>query len=318
MTSCQPAVNPGTLEGGVRGSPVHSPVSVPPRSPLIRRLRLQAGYNWRNSGDRLTSGLRVRWDTRGYVHFPAVRSESGGMSISYSGLPEGVRYTLDFTEQRRETGTGEAAVRQASQIRGWALNSPDALPDADIVIVGTSAIKAWRTSIPARLIIPMRVHFVLDFDADIDVLIRRCSKGVYRDFRQQSRKHQWEFGIEDDPAWFDYFYENIYMATMTERYGSRARTERGDSAYECLFRPGILFYLSMDGTRVGGHLCHWNPASGVLTSRLLGVLNGAEEYYAAGVLKSMYFHLIHLAARNGVSNWISKAQNPCSERARTR
>ncbi|MPY61992.1 GNAT family N-acetyltransferase [Streptomyces spongiae] len=273
---------------------------LPSRVPPWQRIRLHTGYAWRNSGHPLLTGVRVAWDTRNWGRFPAVRSDVGGVSISYSGVPEGLPYALEFTEQRRESGAGEPAARVGAVLRGWDLGSPRRVPDADIVMVGTSAAKARQLAARASLVVPVRVHFVLDLDRDPEAIHAGASKGARRDFRQKSRQHDWSFGTERDPAWFEYFYDRVYRATMFERYGARARTESRESAYECLFRSGVLFHLSMDGERVAGHLCHWDPASKVLTSRLLGVLDGAEEYYAAGALKVMYFLLIDWAARNGV------------------
>lgn len=277
-----------------------SPALLPSRVPPARRIRLHLGYAWRNSGHPLLSRLRVAWDTRSWARFPAVRSDIGGVSISYSGVPEGLAYALEFTEQRRESSAEEIAVRERATLKGWQLTHPPRLPGADIVIVGTSTAKAERLPVNASLIMPIRVHFILDFDRDFDRIHSSASKGARRDFRQKSRQHDWSFGIERDPAWFEYFYDRMYRATMSKRYEARARTESRESAYECLFRSGVLFHLSMDGERIAGHLCHWDPRSGVLTSRLLGVLDGADKYYAAGALKVMYFLLIEWAAGNGV------------------
>ncbi|MFF5985051.1 GNAT family N-acetyltransferase [Streptomyces olindensis] len=215
-------------------------------------------------------------------------------------MPEGLAYTLEFTEERREATAGDTPVRVSTSLRGRHLVSPEMLPDADIVVVGTRADRIGRLPSARSFVMPIRVHFVLDVDQGYRSVLANASKGAKRDFRQQYRKHAWEFGAERDPSWFDFFYDRIYRATMIQRYGDHARTESRDSAYECLFRSGALFHLSMDGERVGGHLCHWDPGSGVLTSRLLGVLDGAEEYYEAGVLKVMYFLLMEWAAENGV------------------
>lgn len=229
-----------------------------------------------------------------------MRSVVGDVSVSYSGLPEGLAYTLDFTEERRAHETGAPAVRHSTTIKGSRLGSPDLLPDADIVIVGTSSARARELPASAALVVPMRVHFVIDLDADLETVRGRISKSERRHFRRRSRSRQWEWTVETDPAWFDFFYDRIYRATMARRHGTHQRTETRDAAYECLFRAGRLFVLTQNGERVGARLCHWNPVTRVLTSRLLGVLDGADEHYQAGVIKAMHFFLIEWAAANGV------------------
>jgi hypothetical protein len=277
-----------------------SEVLPPPRVPLHQRLRIRAGYHWRNSGNPLLTRLRVRWDTRDWAEFPAVRSQLGGVSISYSGVSEGLAYTLEFTEQRRDGGTGDTAVRHSAKLKGRDLRSPGLLPDADIAIVGTSAANARRLPAAASLVMPIRVHFVVDFDDDIETVLQRISRSERRSFRRNSRQHQWSWGIERDAAWFDFFYDRIYRATMLQRYGTRQRTETREVAYECLFRNGRLFVLSQNGERIAARLCHWDRAAGILTSRLLGVLDGSDEHYTAGAIKAMHFFLIEWAANNGV------------------
>ncbi|MGC4786337.1 GNAT family N-acetyltransferase [Micromonospora sp. DT178] len=272
----------------------------PARVPLLRRLRLHAGYHWRNSGHPLLTRARVAWDTRDWARFPAVRSDLGGLSISYSGLPEGLAYTLDFTEQRRGADGERTAVRRATALRGRDLRSADRLPDADITILGTSAAQARRMPADASLVLPMRVHFVVDFDGDAEAVLGRISKNQRRNFRKNSRRHRWSGEIVRDAAWFDHFYDHYYSATMRNRHGARQRTESRESAYECLFRTGRLFVLTEDGERIAGRMCHWNPATGVLTSRLVGVRDGADVHYSNGAIKAMNVLLIEWAAANGV------------------
>lgn len=273
---------------------------LPSRLPVARRLGMRAGYMWRNSGAPAVTLLRRHWDVRGPATMPAIRSELGGMSVTYAGLADGEAYTLQFTEQRRQTGDKAAPFRDAGTVLGRDLVRVDRLPDADLLIVGTTSAKVGRLPAESSFVLPMRVHFVVDFDDEVDRVLARIVKGEQRNLRQKFRQHQWELAIERDPGWFDYFYDHIYRATMFKRHGERERTEEREAAYECLFRDGILFVLDMDGKRIGGHLCHWNPKSGVLTSRLLGVLDGADEYYAAGALKAMHYLLIQWAGRNGV------------------
>jgi hypothetical protein len=240
------------------------------------------------------------WDAAPWRPVPAVHSEIGGLSVLYAGLRDGLRYTLDFTEQSRQRDAGEIVIRRSFTIAPRSGKRLALTTGADVLIIGTSRRRARRMPPHSSLIIPLRVHFVVDCEVDTDSMLSRISKGVRRDVRQQSRKHDWRFSVERDAATFDYFYDRMYAPTMAARYGSRARTEGKASAYECLYRSGVLFILADAGEPVAGHLCHWNPKYKVLTSRLLGVLDGGEDQYAASVVKVMYYLMIEWAAKNQV------------------
>ncbi|MFC9431536.1 hypothetical protein [Streptomyces sp. NPDC056987] len=261
---------------------------------------MHLSYRWRNDNNPILTRLRTAIDTRDGAVFPAVSSRLGGTSVSYAGLAEGLAYTLEFTELRREVQDGQSAERTTTEITGKALRCPKRLPDADITIVGTSAVRARRLPTSASLIMPMRVHFVIDTDGDPDSVRQTISKRERWQFNRDMRHHDWTWTVEHDPAWFDFFYDHLYRPTMRMRHGARERTEAKNVAYECLFRTGRMFSLSQDGERIGGALCHWDGASHIMTLRLLGVLGGSEEHYNSGAFKAIYHFLVKWSAENDV------------------
>ncbi|MFF2330057.1 MULTISPECIES: hypothetical protein [unclassified Streptomyces] len=283
---------------GVRGA-ADGGIAVSQVNPL-RRLRLHAGYQWRNSGNPLLTGLRTQWESRDGAEFPAVVSRMRGMSVAYAGLPEGLRYTLEFTELQREKWGGPAAERADGTVRGHQLADPAQLPDADIVIVGTSAAKARQLPSAASLVFPMRFHFVVDIDEDAESLHKRISKRERAQYLRNQRLAQWTWETEDDPGLFDFFYDRIYRPTMWQSHGDRERVEEKEASYECLFRTGRLFFLSQGGERIGGALCHWNASAKVMTLRLFGVLDGDKKHYNSGALGAIFHFLIMWSADNGV------------------
>ncbi|MFE2169869.1 GNAT family N-acetyltransferase [Streptomyces sp. NPDC059447] len=277
---------------------------------------MHATYQWRNSGNPLLTFARTTWDTRAAAVFPSVTSHLGGMSVSYAGLAEGIAYTLEFTELRRE-GDGESAVRTTTTVRGAELRDPSRLAETDIAIVGTSAAGARRLPRTASLIVPMRVHFVIDFDRADDSRAGdgagsgedrggratsrpQISKRERAQFRSGLRRHAWTWAEERAPERFDAFYDRVYRATMLKRHGARERTESKEVSYEVLFRRGRMFFLAEDGEPVGGALCHWDRRSGTLTLRLLGVLDGSQRHLDSGAFKAIYHFLIGWCADNGV------------------
>jgi hypothetical protein len=260
---------------------------------------MHTGYHWRNSGNLVLITARTAWDTRDRARVPAVRSEVGGLSVSYAGLAEGLSYTLEFTELQRGADR-HRTERRKEWLTAADLRVPERLPDADIVIVGTSAARARELPRAASLIVPMRVHFVIDFDGVPDSARRRISKRERWQFNRNLRDHAWTWGIDQDPAWFDRFYDCYYRPTMFQRHGTRERTETKDVSYECLFRGGRMFVLSENGERIGGALCHWDRASRTMTLRLLGVIDGAQEHYDSGAFKAIYHFLIDWCASHDV------------------
>ncbi|MGD3110852.1 GNAT family N-acetyltransferase [Streptomyces sp. YGL11-2] len=287
--------------------PSHLPIGEPghprpgARAGLPSRTRMWSAYWWRNSGHPLGLRLRAAWETRDGAVAPAVVSHLGGLSVAYTGLPEGVAHTLEFTEHRRAQ-PGELTARRVSQrLRAADLQYPARLPDADIVITGTSTQRARSLSSAATLVMPMKVHLVVDIDGDAESLRRRISKRERSQFSRGQREHDWNWQVETDPARFDLFYHRMYRPTMQRRHGVRERTESAETAYECLFRGGRLFLLHQNDRPVAGALCHWAPRSGTLTLRLLGVLDGAAEHYASGAFKAVYHYLVSWAGENDVS-----------------
>lgn len=271
----------------------------PPRSPRRERLRMQTGYHWRNSANAAVVTARTAWDTRDRARFPVVRSEAGGVSVTYAGLTEGLAYTLEFTEERRGADPHRADRRSWRQ-SGAELRSPGGLPPADVVVLGTSESRARALPSERAFVMPMRVHFVVDYDTGPAGSRPRASRRERWQFQRNLREHAWQWELDGDPAWFDHFYDHFYRPTMRRRHGSRERTESKEVSYECLFRSGRMFVLSQRGERVGGALCRWEAASKTLTLRLLGVAGGAQEHYRSGAFKAIYHFLLEWCRDHGV------------------
>ncbi len=267
---------------------------------LNRRLQLMLGYHWRNSGSAPLNRLRNWWDSRPGAQSPPVVSTAGRLSIAYSGLPAGLAYTLEFTEAQRTTTDGEEAVRRTAPSRPRVAGAGAVPPPADIEIVGTTAERARRLQQDAALVIPMRVHFVVDTHRSAEEVRRGISRREREQHTRSQHKRQWSWEQASAPALFHEFYDRMYRPTMFNRHGPRERVEDKAPAFECIFRHGFLFFLREGEKRIAGTMCHWHPGNGVLTLRLLGVADGAREHYASGAFKAIYHHLLAWAAENGV------------------
>ncbi|HEX8582512.1 MAG TPA: GNAT family N-acetyltransferase [Acidimicrobiales bacterium] len=278
------------------------PNDAPARGGAARRAAHRARYAWANSGDPRLLAARRRWECRPRPTVPGLVSpgRDGGPTIAYAGTPEGVRNVLAFLEQQRDGADMPTPERVERDVTWADLAAGTAFPEADLVAVGADAARVAGLPTAGALVLPFRVHLVVEVDDDLDGMRRRISKREREDFRRSRRDHGWTWERDDSPAAFEHFFERMHRPTMEERHGDRQRSEGPDAAYECLFRRGMLFFVAEGGRRVAGVLCRWDGATGTLTTRLLGVLDGAPEHYASGAFKAVYHLLLEWACANGV------------------
>lgn len=283
------------------GETLSSGRAEPRRAGPLRRLGWRAEYEWNNSNARPLRAVRSWWDCDAPRSFDAVVSHPVGYgpTIAYAGVPEGVLNVLAFLEQQRER-SGAPTGRRAERRVAWRdLARGDAL-GADIVTVGCSPRRAARLPRERSLVLPFRLHLVVDVEPDADAMRSRVSKRERWQFSRNRRTRGWTWVEARDDGAFDFFYDRMHLPTMARRHGERMRTEGKDVAYESLFRRGPLFFVVEDGVPVAGVLCLWQSRTRTMTTRLLGVLDGDDAHYASGAFKAVYHFLNEWASANGV------------------
>ncbi|MGW5052684.1 hypothetical protein [Actinokineospora sp. NPDC004072] len=264
----------------------------PPRTRAagpLRRLGARAAYAWDHSAFPPLAAARGWHDTR--LRSPVGVVSSAGPhlpTIAYAGPPHGVVKIHQLLEERREALGGSTTERERGGLpRGE-------LPAADLVAVGCTQRQAERWAGPAALTLPYRVHLVVDLDGDWR---RALSRRERQWFAAARRSRAWALEQADDDGSFAYFYDRMHEPTMRLRHGERARSEARERAYECLFRAGVLVFVTLDGVRVAGALCRADRAT--LTIRLVGVADGARQHYTDGALRAADHLLLEWAAGNG-------------------
>jgi hypothetical protein len=271
----------------------------------------RAGFAWNQSTDPRLVALRHLVDTR--LRPPVCTiSHAGpeGPSVGYTGVFHGTRQILDQLEGLRDlsgiptAGTDELVMRRADLWSGW-------VPPADLVAVGCSPAQARRLPGRSALLLPYRLHLVVDLrDGWLDAV----TKGERQWIRTRRRERDWRLCIATDDASFEHFYDRMHLPTMQVRHGRRTRSESRERARHCLFRTGVLAFAVVDGERVAGALCHRSRHGTTITLRLVGVLDGAREHYDAGALKILYHLLFGWAHASGIRHvdlggmeaWISR------------
>jgi hypothetical protein len=257
-------------------------------------------YAWNNSPRSAVRHARGWWDScRATAPVVVSTTEGDQVSIAYTGLRIGETNILQLLERQRTPIAGAVAGRTRSRTR-WRDLRAGVWPAADLVVVGAEARQV--RALPARraLHAPFRVHLVVDVAADPDAMQQRISKRERWEFRRNMRRYGWQLEEDSSPGALEFFYRRMHVPTMRQRHGERGRSESLVVAREAILRHGCLFFVRSGGERVAGVLCHWSADRGTLTTRLLGVLDGAPEHYDNGSFKAVYHLLLAWASRHRV------------------
>jgi hypothetical protein len=265
-----------------------------------RRWKVRVGYEWRQNTGPLVTGARSWIDSR-LLPWLSMTSAAGadGPSIAYAGVPAGVQIH-QLLEHRREALGARTTARLTGHADRRALLRGGWLPDAELVAVGCATSQVGRLPRAAALVLPFRVHVLARTGDGPCGWYNRMSKSERRWSSRTLSAGPWALEVAADAASFEYFYHRMHVPTMRARHGERAVSESRDTAWECLFRHGVLAFVTYEGTRVAGLLCRWGAGQRVLTIRLVGVLDGLPAYYRNGAMRATDHLLLAWAAARGV------------------
>jgi hypothetical protein len=254
-------------------------------------------YAWHNSADRRIVRTRGWVDAAASARPQVVRSLSsdGGPVLAYGGLTAGTTHVLDFLEQRR----GGIATRTARRSSWSALGKGDAVPDADLLLVGYPRRNA-PAELPAHsLLLPFRITLGVLIDANPDAVVGRISRKARQQHAREQRARRRTLRIATDEADLVRFYADMHRPTMASRHGAAARSESLENARACLFRHGVLFLLMEDDEAVAGMLCRIERQT--LFLRLAGVAGGGTQAYESGTYMALYIMIFQWAAAHRFS-----------------
>ncbi|WP_274567664.1 GNAT family N-acetyltransferase [Streptomyces spiramyceticus] len=222
------------------------------------------------------------------------------LTLAYGGFPEGLTYVLPHLRAQQASGTGSVSTADAAPVTWRRIRRGVLVPDADLVVVGCSGRRALALPRAHSVVLPFRVHALLDVVSDADTMRRSVSPNERRQFANLRRRHEWtcEAGTRVEDLRF--FYERMHLPTMATRHGEESRSTDWTLALRALFRHGVLLFINEAGKRVAGVLCRTEDGGRTLRMRLLGVLDGDETHYRSGAAKAVYYLTIEWAARHGV------------------
>jgi hypothetical protein len=269
----------------------------------VTGVRHRLAYAWQNSRHPAVLAGHRLWDRENRPTWPAQRLTfpERGVDLLYAGATEGLTNVVPLLGHLAGPALGTAVTGPRQRVSRRVALDPVGHP-ADLVALGCRASTARRLPRRATLVLPLRVHLVVDLDGDLDTVRGRISKRERWEFNRNQRRHGWTARVTRDPADYWFFYRRMHQPTMRARHEAHARTERPEVAYAGVFRQGFVFLVEQEGTPVAGALCRWDPGTRTLTTRLLGVLDGASEHYASGAFKAVYHLLLAWCCRTGVDH----------------
>jgi hypothetical protein len=276
----------------------------PARTTESRRQALAADlrYRWNNSPHRAVRRARELVDTHQRLAGAVLSTgTTSGPALAYAGLPAGHLNVVRLLERSRASLTGAEPVL-APWPTDWADLRAGRFPDADILLIGAEQRALRQLPTAEAIVAPFRVHLVVDTTVDLPTLRARISKRERWEFNRNRRHHEWRLDEDNSVDAFRHFYHNMHVPTMHTRHSEHARTEAFAVGLRRILRNGRLLFLTQQGRRVAGVLCHQPTPASTLTTRLLGVLDGADEHYDSGAFKALYHLLLEKCVADRTPN----------------
>jgi hypothetical protein len=177
----------------------------------------------------------------------------------------------------------------------WTLLPPKGKRDADGVDVRIVELyESQRRWLGARFQFFVPVWIGGEQDLQRAVARQQRSKNA-RYFLRQMQKNETTYEVTRDPKAFEYFYSNMYLPYIKNRYGNRAFSM---SHEDMVGKLGCseLFFLTVRGERVAGDILLYE--GGRPRAWSTGVKDGDPSYVKAGAMKALgYLRSQYLAKR---------------------
>lgn len=217
-------------------------------------------------------------------------------SFLYLGVEEGLTYIAPFIEDRlfREQGVLDVCAIAPSELEAqWKTSNADLV----IAVAPVPYLDALKGPCDIRAL--ARLHQVIPTSGNYDDILGQLSRRE-RKRGEEARNNGFTYDVTLEDDLFYEFYRTMHVPTMHHRYGARARSVEERTAYETLFRRGVLVRVHKDGQWVAGSVSHIDDATRTLNARLIGVLNGDDTWRTNGAQNFVYHALIDWAAHHTI------------------
>jgi hypothetical protein len=177
-----------------------------------------------------------------------------------------------------------------------ALRAPHLIrSDADIVVVGANHLLLNRYERKGFHIVPKWLCPLFRMPEGLDSAIENLSYDARKDIRRNIRKaldKGFTYETTTDPAWFEEFYQDIYLRYGTSKHGDLAQID-GYKRVKDAFDRGIGMTINLNESPIIGAVVL--REGDVFRGRYMGVFPDQEERAAHGGPTAMYYFCMQLA-----------------------
>lgn len=213
-------------------------------------------------------------------------------SLAYAGVAQGLVYIAPFTAQ---CFFESPSIREEGELEWTQLEKFLEANRSELNLIMATA--DWVQAVRGRqdIVGLSRVHQTVDVSVGWAQVLERLSQREQKR-RAEALRQGFSFDVSRQDADFFQFYRRMHVPTMQHRYASAARSVQEQSAYEELFRKGMLFRVHSGDEWVAGSVSHLDQAARTLNARLIGVKDGAEVFRRNGAQNFVYHAILEWAS----------------------
>lgn len=165
----------------------------------------------------------------------------------------------------------------------------------DLVVVGANYLLLRNYARMGFHLIPKWINPYLALTDHPDVLINKLDKSPKRDITRNLKKAEasgFNYEVTTEPAWFDKFYNDMYVPYAQKRYGKLAQID-GYERVKQAYTKGAGIIVKQYEKHVGGTIVY--TQENVMRNPYVGISGGDEIVAREGASRVLYYYVMLLA-----------------------
>lgn len=166
---------------------------------------------------------------------------------------------------------------------------------ADLIVVGANRLLLRNYARRGFHLIPKWINPYLPLTDHPDALIDKLDKSPKRDITRNLKKAEangFDYEVTADPAWFDNFYNDMYVPYAQKRYGELAQIDSYERVKQA-YTKGAGIIVKQHGKHVGGTIVY--AQRNVMRNPYVGISDGDETVAREGASRVLYYYAMLLA-----------------------